>query len=273
MKPPSAPAKPPLPWISPLQYRGSPARASPPPLPPPPPRYRHYPQLAHLIASSPFAQRALGLFNAAAAQRGFSHTPATFSALLVRLARSRLPRAAAEPCRFDESQFLPLVRLLPPDHALLLLRILPALLYRSRVSRKALAVFLDHLVSSRSQETLSELLADLCDPGNKYLPRPNTCIYNILIKCYVKVGELETAFNVLDEMRQYTCDEVKPNLITYSTLIHGLCRGGKIKEAFELFEEMIKKDRIVPGQLLYNVSSMDSVDWGRWRRHARYLNL
>ncbi|KAG2611806.1 hypothetical protein PVAP13_4KG213100 [Panicum virgatum] len=269
MKPPPAPtAKPALPWISPLQYR-SPARGAPPvpspppPVPsPPPPRYLHHPELARLIASSASPQRALDLFNATSSQRGFSHTPATFSALLVRLARARLPRAAAAvlrraasaPCRFLEPQLLPLARLLPPDHALALLRLLPALLGRTRASHKALAVCLDRLVSSRGcRGVLDELLADLRDPRKKYLPRPNTCVYNILIKHYVKSGELETAFKMLDEMREYTCADVKPNLVTYSTLIGGLCRGGKMKDAFQLFEDMIEKDRIVPDQLLYNV--------------------
>ncbi|KAF0902761.1 hypothetical protein E2562_019092 [Oryza meyeriana var. granulata] len=267
MKPP--PTKAPLPWISPLQYR-SPTRAapSPPPPPPPPPpdtptplRYIHHHDLARLITSSPSAQRALDLFNAAAAQRGFSHTPATFSALLIRLARGRLPsaaaavlrRAASAPCRFVEPQFLPLLRLLPADHSLTLLRLLPALLRRSRVSHKALAVCLDHLVSSRCPDVLTELLADLRDPQNKYLPTPNTCIYNILIKHYVKKGDLGTAFNVFDEMREFNCADVRPGLVTYSTLIGGLCRGGKMKEAFELLEEMIEKGRIVPDQLTYNL--------------------
>ena len=102
MKPSPASTKAPLPWISPLHYR-SPTRAAPPSPPPPPPPlpeapltqllYVHHPDLARLIASSPSAQRALDLFNAAAAQRGFTHTQATFAALLVRLARSRLTTA------------------------------------------------------------------------------------------------------------------------------------------------------------------------------------
>jgi len=180
--------------------------------------------------------------------------PAGEAEVLPGAAAAVLRRTASEPCRFQEPQFLPLVRLLPPDHALALLRFLPALLRTSRVSHKALAVCLDRFVSSRGcHRILDELLADLRDPRNKYLPRPNTCVYNILIKHYVKNGELETAFKVLDEMREYTCADVKPNLVTYSTLIGGLCRGGKMMEAFELFEEMIEKDRIVPDQLLYNV--------------------
>jgi hypothetical protein len=64
------------------------------------------------------------------------------------LARARLPSAAAAvlrcaasaPCRFLEPHFLPLLRLLPADHALALLRILPSILRRRRVSHKALAV-------------------------------------------------------------------------------------------------------------------------------------
>ncbi|XP_052145669.1 pentatricopeptide repeat-containing protein At5g18475-like [Oryza glaberrima] len=271
MKPSPASTKAPLPWISPLHYR-RPTRAAPPSPPPPPPplpeapltqlRYVHHPDLARLIASSPSAQRALDLFNAAAAQRGFSHTPATFAALLVRLARARLPsaaaavlrRAASAPCRFLEPQFLPLLRLLPPDHSLALLRLLPALLRRGRVSRKALAVCLDRLVSSRRcPDVLTELLADLRDPRSKYLPQPNTCIYNILIKHYVKKGDLGTAFQVFDEMRKMNCADVRPSLVTYSTLIGGLCRGAQMKEAFELFEDMIEKDRIVPDQLTYNL--------------------
>ena len=69
---------------------------------------------------------------AASSQRSFSHMPATFSALLIRLVRSWLPgaavvrhRATSVPCHFLEPQLLPLARLLTPDHALALLRLLP----------------------------------------------------------------------------------------------------------------------------------------------------
>ncbi|KAL6653916.1 hypothetical protein ACP70R_007381 [Stipagrostis hirtigluma subsp. patula] len=85
-------------------------------------------------------------------------------------------RSSSEPCRFEELQYLPLVLLLP-DHVLKLLRVLPTLLRPSRVLHKALAVCLDRLVSSRCPGVLSELFADLRDPQNKYLPKPNTCVY------------------------------------------------------------------------------------------------
>lgn len=72
-----------------------------------------------------------------------------------------------------------------------------------------------------------------------YLPTQIPAVYNILIKHYIKNGDSETAFSVLDEMRAHVCGDVGPNLVTYSTLFGGgICRVGKMKEAFELFEEI-----------------------------------
>lgn len=44
----------------------------------------------------------------------------------------------------------------------------------------------------------------------------NTCIFNILVKHHCKRGNLDSAFEVVEEMKK--ADVSFPNLITYSTL-------------------------------------------------------
>jgi hypothetical protein len=153
--------------------------------------------IARLIASSPSAQRALDLFNAASSQRGFSKTPAIFSSLLVRLACRRLralpvPGAAVASAR-------------PPPPA------------RPRARPPPLAATLirtsDDLVDLRAAcHTRRSLPRLTASSPPRLLPRcprqaPRTqarCVYNILIKHHAKIVELEPDFKVLDEMREDT---------------------------------------------------------------------
>ncbi|KAM1012900.1 hypothetical protein ACFX13_043676 [Malus domestica] len=49
------------------------------------------------------------------------------------------------------------------------------------------------------------------------LVKPDVFTCTIMIRGFCKMGEMENAHKVFDEM---TC---KPNLITYNTMIHGFC--------------------------------------------------
>ncbi|KAM0952559.1 putative tetratricopeptide-like helical domain superfamily [Dioscorea sansibarensis] len=256
---------PPLPWISPLHYLKG-AKPSSPSSPPSPvesrPRRRFisHSDAIRLITHHSDPQQALDLFNSCAAQPGFAHNHATYSAMLLRLARSRkflaidalLHRISSEPCRFHESILLSLMPFfsrasLHEKTLVAFFSILP--LTRSKPTSKALATCLNLLLSSSRFDLAQSLLSH----AQSHLGiSPNTCVRNILIKYICKSGDLNAAFKVFEEMR-HSDSSSPPNLITYSTLMAALCNVGKLKDAFQLFEEMIERDKIAPDALTYNV--------------------
>ncbi|KAJ6776138.1 PPR CONTAINING PLANT-LIKE PROTEIN [Salix koriyanagi] len=62
-------------------------------------------------------------------------------------------------------------------------------------------------------------------------------------------GDLEAAFNVLDEFPKQRCE---PNVRTFSTLMHGLCEKGKVEAAFGLLERM-EKEGIDADTITFNI--------------------
>ncbi|KAJ6751921.1 hypothetical protein OIU85_002347 [Salix viminalis] len=98
---------------------------------------------------------------------------------------------------------------------------------------KSFNLVLNLLVSAKVFEVVHEV----------YLQAPmlgieiDVCSLNILIKGLCENGDLEAAFNVLDEFPKQRCE---PNVRTFSTLMHGLCETGKGKvvEGLELLERM-----------------------------------
>jgi len=77
----------------------------------------------------------------------------------------------------------------------------------------------------------------------------DVCSLNILIKGLCENGDLEAAFNVLDEFPKQRCE---PNVRTFSTLMHGLCKKGKVEEAFGLLERM-EKEGIDADTITFNI--------------------
>ena len=61
--------------------------------------------------------------------------------------------------------------------------------------------------------------------------------YNILINGFSRVGNLEKARALFQEMSEKGC---RPNLVSYNTLITGFCKHDMIEEALQFFYEMPK---------------------------------
>ncbi|KAL5708158.1 hypothetical protein ACHQM5_018983 [Ranunculus cassubicifolius] len=70
--------------------------------------------------------------------------------------------------------------------------------------------------------------------------KPDVSTYTVMIRGYCKVGMIDDAKKVFDEML------VKPNSITYNTIIFGLCRKGRMESAREIMEEMIVRNHGFP---------------------------
>ncbi|KAK4359127.1 hypothetical protein RND71_021356 [Anisodus tanguticus] len=119
---------------------------------------------------------------------------------------------------------------------------------REKPSLNAISTCLNLLIEANQIELAKEFLLNV----QKHLDlKPNTCIFNILVKYHCRKGDVEAAFVVLEEMKKSRVSY--PNLITYSTLMDGLCRCGRLQDALDLFENMLAKDQISPDALTYNI--------------------
>ncbi|KAL3753429.1 hypothetical protein ACJRO7_000774 [Eucalyptus globulus] len=257
-----------FPWISPLRVPG--CTSSSKPCPPPAsssilvetrrkPRSISHQDAIDLMDHERDPQRALDIFNRVADQKGFNHNNATFATILQKLACSNkfqavdavLQQMTYETCKFHEGIFLNLMKHFSRSHMHEKVLDMFHLIYpivREKPSLTAISTCLNCLVESNQIGLAKKLLLHSMKVLNL---RPNTCIFNILVKHHCKNGDIESAFEVVREMKMSKCSY--PNLITYSTLMDCLCKSGRVKDALQLFEEMIAKDQIVPDALTYNV--------------------
>ncbi|EXC16677.1 hypothetical protein L484_007723 [Morus notabilis] len=222
-------------------------------------KYISHDTAINLIKRERDPQRALEIFNSVSEQKGFNHNGDTYSTILHKLALSKkfgaidaiLRQMMYETCKFHEPIFLNLMKhfskyalhekVLEMFHAI-------RSIAREKPSLKAISTCLNLLVEANRIDLARQFLMH----SRKNLSlKPNTCIFNILVKHHCRNGDLESAFEVVKEMKKAKISY--PNLITYSTLIDGLCVSGRLKGAIELFEEMISKDQILPDALTFNV--------------------
>ncbi|PWA49987.1 tetratricopeptide-like helical domain-containing protein [Artemisia annua] len=105
-------------------------------------------------------------------------------------------------------------------------------------SLKAVSTCLNLLVETKQVDLARTFLLDT---KHAYDIQFNTCIFNILVKHHCKQGNLESAVEVVKEMKLLELSY--PNLITYSTLMEGLCEKGRVEEAINLLDEMVLQRR------------------------------
>ncbi|CAI8599174.1 unnamed protein product [Vicia faba] len=264
-QPSSATSSSSLPWISPLNF----AKPAEPKLDPPPEisvsetrkknKYITHDVAINLIKREKDPQHALKIFNMISEQKGFNHNNATYASILQKLAQFKkfqavervLHQMTYETCKFHEGIFINLMKHYSKCsfHEKVLDTFFSIqTIVREKPSPKAISSCLNLLVDSNRVDLARQLLLHA---KRSLIYKPNVCIFNILVKYHCKKGDLESAFEVVKEMRNSKYSY--PNIITYSTLMDGLCRNGRLKEAFDLFEEMLSKDQIVPDPLTYNV--------------------
>ncbi|XP_057248624.1 pentatricopeptide repeat-containing protein At5g39710 [Beta vulgaris subsp. vulgaris] len=76
--------------------------------------------------------------------------------------------------------------------------------------------------------------------------RVDVVTYTTMIRGYCKVGKMEDALKVFDEMR------CRPNLVTYGVLLSGFCRKGMMVEARQMVDKMIMKGDCMPDLVTYS---------------------
>lgn len=254
-------------WISPLQSVRNTAEKLDPPLEASDAvvgvsrksKFISHASAVDLIKREKDPEHALEIFNRTAEQKGFSHNNSTYAVILEKLAQRKrfkavdrvLHQMTCEICKFNEGIFINLMKHFSkssmPDKVLQMFYAIQPIA-REKPSLKAISTCLNLLVEENQIDLARTFLLDA--QKNLHL-KPNSCIFNILVKYHCKKGDIESAFEVVKEMR--SAEISYPNLITYSTLMDGLCSCGRLEEAVQLFEEMVSKDQILPDALTYNV--------------------
>ncbi|KAF5740165.1 pentatricopeptide repeat-containing protein [Tripterygium wilfordii] len=255
------------PWISPLQYLKPAPKKSDPPQETSiihlegqrKQKFISHETAINMIKCERDPQGALEIFNKVSEQKGFNHNTATYATILQKLAKSKkfkavdavLRQMRFETCKFHEGIFLNLMKHFSKSSSherVIEMFYLIQPIVREKPSLNAISTCLNLLVESDHIDFVCDIILHCKKCLNLV---PNTCIFNILVKHHCKNGNLESAFGVVEEMRNSSISY--PNVITYSTLLGGLCKNGRLKEAMELFENMVSKDNILPDALTYNV--------------------
>uniref|UniRef100_A0A803LXD2 Pentatricopeptide repeat-containing protein n=1 Tax=Chenopodium quinoa TaxID=63459 RepID=A0A803LXD2_CHEQI len=205
-----------LPWISPLHYpKTNPVKSDPPP-PPEQESYKKSRYISHeraidLIKRENDPQRALEIFNKVSEQRGFNHNNATYATILNKLAKARkfngidalLRQMMYEPaCRFHEGIFTNLMKHYSKcgmHEKVVEMFDLIRPYVRDRPSPNAVSTCLNLLVESNQMDLARKFLLNA---KKNHRMKPNTCIYNILVKYHCRHGNLESAIEVVEEMKK-----------------------------------------------------------------------
>merc|ERR1719253_1588984 len=53
-------------------------------------------------------------------------------------------------------------------------------------------------------------------------------------------------------LQDMKASKVEPDIITYSTIVKGYCQAGDVDRAFEVLEEMKRDSKFAPDEILYN---------------------
>lgn len=222
-------------------------------------RFISHEHAVNLINGEQDPEHALEIFNKVTHQKGFNHNNSTYAVILHKLAQCQrfefidniLYQMTYETCKFHEGIFINLMKHFSKSRLhKKVLDVFNAIepIVRDKPSLKAISTCLNLLVEANEVDMARMFLLNA---QKKLHLKPNTCIFNILVKYHCREGDLESAIEVVREMKSSNVSY--PNLITYSTLMEGLCRCGRLEAAIEVFEDMVSKDQILPDALTYNV--------------------
>ncbi|XP_058194302.1 pentatricopeptide repeat-containing protein At2g06000-like [Rhododendron vialii] len=77
---------------------------------------------------------------------------------------------------------------------------------------------------------------------------PDTCTFNIVIRGLCRVGGVEKAFELFNDMGSFGCS---PDVVTYNALINGLSRVGEADRGLELLREVQSGNVFSPDVVTY----------------------
>merc|ERR1719502_1241034 len=73
--------------------------------------------------------------------------------------------------------------------------------------------------------------------------------YNTLIDACTRCSRMDQVQKILDDMKK---NNIKPNVITYSTMLKGHCQMGDIQTGFSILDQMKKDTNLRPDEIMYN---------------------
>ncbi|XP_020204698.1 pentatricopeptide repeat-containing protein At4g11690 [Cajanus cajan] len=97
------------------------------------------------------------------------------------------------------------------------------------------------------------------------LLRPDVYTHTTVIRGLCKVGLVESARKVFDEMR------CQPNMVTYNTLIHGFCRKGDMEAAKSVFDRLVGSESCKPDVVSFTTLIDGYSKKGELRQALRWL--
>ncbi|KAJ3174906.1 hypothetical protein HDU87_006572 [Geranomyces variabilis] len=103
--------------------------------------------------------------------------------------------------------------------------------------------------------------------------KPTTDAYNILMKGYARMGDLEGSRNVLKRLGE---SGLQPNMVTYNLFMRMYVKAGKLDAAIAFFDRMLAED-LAPDVDSFNVLIDGAGQAGRadlaWRYYQNMLDL
>lgn len=100
-------------------------------------------------------------------------------------------------------------------------------------------------VNSNKFDRIEELFREL---PRMLAVEPDSVSYNIVIKGFCKMGALESAVSMLDEMEE---KGLPINLVTFNTLLYGFYEKGRLDDGQNIWQRM-GKNGVVPNIISYN---------------------
>merc|ERR1719440_971459 len=79
----------------------------------------------------------------------------------------------------------------------------------------------------------------------------NTISYNTMLDACAKCGAMHRVPDLLEDMKAAR-PRVEPDVITYSTIVKGYCNAGDVDKAFQVLQEMKRDAKHSPDEILYN---------------------
>ncbi|XP_022750054.1 pentatricopeptide repeat-containing protein At2g16880-like isoform X2 [Durio zibethinus] len=142
-------------------------------------------------------------------------------------------------------------------------------------SQKLSDFFIGKIIKAYGEKVLGVLVKDnkinlvktlFDNVVKKGFVQPDVSSYTTLIRGLCKVGMVESAKKVFDEM---SC---KPNLLTFNTMINGFCKKGDLESATLLFYKMMAEMDCLPDTVTYTTLIDGYCKKGKFEEAMKYMD-
>jgi pentatricopeptide repeat protein len=118
---------------------------------------------------------------------------------------------------------------------------------RQSVNTVIYSTILKGFAMSKQPEKLAQVYAEMKERDIAC----NTISYNTMLDACAKCGAMHRVPQLLEDMKTAR-PRVEPDVITYSTIVKGYCMSGDIEKAFDVLQEMKRDGKSAPDEILFN---------------------